>query len=83
MIDENSLFAYHTIKDSLSARQKLILDCLETSPMSAKELVKKTGLAINQITPRVKELREKNMVVSYWTNYDNGRPVNVWGVKKN
>lgn len=80
MIDSNSLEAYESIKPTLSNRQRFVFEALRNNPASNKTLAKRIGLPINQITPRILELRKKGLVKKMYAEVENGRTVNVWGV---
>lgn len=80
MMDDNSLEAYESIKPTLSPRQVIVFEALRNNPASNKTLSKRMGLPINQITPRVLELRKKGLVKKMWSDIENGRTANVWGV---
>jgi predicted transcriptional regulator len=64
MIQPSSLRAYYEIQRTLHPRQKQVFIALSSVPDATnRELEAMTGLRINEITPRVKELREKGVVV--------------------
>ena len=63
-IADTSLLAYADIKVELGVRQKAVLDVITYLGICTNtEISKFLGLPINQITPRVFELREKGCVV--------------------
>lgn len=63
MIQETSLEAYESIKDTLGKRQQQVYDCLkEIQPATNLMISKKLGLPINSVTPRVQELRNMKKV---------------------
>ena len=63
MVD-TSLLAYADIKEELMPRQKAVLDVITyLGSCTNTEISKFIGLPINQITPRVFELREKGCVI--------------------
>ena len=60
---DTSLDAYSEIKPELGARQKAVLDTLTYLKNATNtEISKYMGLPINQITPRINELRKKGRV---------------------
>ena len=64
MVTNESLEAYNNIKPELGDRQLLVYNALKkleycTNTMISKEL----NLPINCVTPRVHELRKKNLVI--------------------
>lgn len=63
-IADTSLLTYADIKVELGVRQKAVLDVITyLGSCTNTEISKFIGLPINQITPRVFELREKRCVV--------------------
>lgn len=82
-MQQTSMDAYHTIKPELGNRQKVILDAIrhKVNPTNT-ELSHYLGLPINQVTPRVKELREFGMVKEGGLKKCSitGRTVNSWSV---
>lgn len=63
-VRQTSLEAYHDIKDSLGERQSEVLKCLQVLGVGNNRMIaERLGLAINSVTPRVKELRELGLVV--------------------
>lgn len=61
---DTSLLAYCDIKEDLGARQKAILDVITyLGSCTNSEISKFAGLPINQVTPRVFELRESGHVI--------------------
>ena len=81
-MQDTSLDAYRTIKDQLNPRQQKIFDQLQISGSCTNEkLSDLLSLPINQITPRILELREKGLVKMMWLEPGkSGRMANVWGV---
>ena len=80
MIQDTSLDAWIVISQSLGPRQTLVYQALRNNPASNKTLAKRMNLPINQITPRVLELRKKNLVKKMYEEEDNGHTAKVWGV---
>ena len=62
MIQETSLRAYWDVVDTLGLRQYIVFQRLSAEPMTNTELSDRLGWAINTVTPRVYELREKGLV---------------------
>lgn len=62
-IQQTSIEAYQSIQPTLNQRQKQIYQIIKTHPgISNNEIKRITKLGINQITPRVYELRQKGLV---------------------
>ena len=84
MMQGTSLDAYHTIKalGQLNPRQQKIFDQLLISGCCTNEkLSDLLGLPINQVPPRILELRRKGLVkMMYQEPGKSGRMANVWGV---
>tara|TARA_Y100001936_G_scaffold211128_1_gene218418 strand:+ start:260 stop:520 length:261 start_codon:yes stop_codon:yes gene_type:complete len=83
MMRQTSMDAYHSIKVELNARQQQVLDQLSVSGSCSNEkLSKLLKLPINQITPRVLELRKRGLVKEMWRepSETSGRMCTVWGV---
>ena len=83
MVQDTSIRAYLEISD-LGKRQKAVFEALQrmghaTNTMIAKEL----NLPINSITPRVFELRERNMVEGHYKAKCplTGRTAIYWRIK--
>lgn len=83
MIRDTSLAAYSEVKRTLGARQKEVLQAFKDSPrpLANREIASILKLEINQITPRVKELREKNLVEEKYRKNYHGRECIAWGLK--
>ncbi|MBC8408252.1 MAG: hypothetical protein H8E12_05945 [Rhodobacteraceae bacterium] len=81
MMQQTSIDAYHSIK--LNARQQQILDQLSISGSCSNEKLScLLRLPINQITPRVLELRKINKIKEMYREPSptSGRTCIVWGV---
>lgn len=64
MIQDTSLEAYNTIKIKLGERQQQIYDAIwKYESVSNLDLSRFLKIPINSVTPRVKELREKGLVI--------------------
>lgn len=63
-LQQTSLFAYRNeIKPTLGARQKAIYDVLQTRKnWTNTEIAHYLSFPINTVTPRIKELREMDLV---------------------
>lgn len=79
MIQQTSKQAYDKIISELGNRQYEVFTLLrEIEPVCNKEISKKLNMPINEITPRIKELRYKGVVEeAYKAEYD-GRKVIFW-----
>ena len=81
MIQDSSLKAYFDIQRSLGARQKQVFVALSAVPNATnREISECTGLRINEVTPRIKELRERHLVVEacHRPCRQSGRTVIAW-----
>ena len=80
MIQQTSQLAFSLIQDQLPARQQQVFDCISTyGPMNNKQIARQLLLGINQITPRVLELRQKGRVELDRTDVDaQGRRCRFW-----
>lgn len=81
MIQSTSQEAYDSILDKLGNRQHQVLNKLkEIEPACNKAIALALGMPINEITPRVNELRYKGVVEeAYKADYD-GRKVIYWQI---
>ena len=82
MIQQTSLEAFETAKVSKGKRYMQICEALAIhGHLSNKEISDLTGLAINQVTPRVLELRQKGIIKDMGMKENEiGLFVHVWGV---
>jgi predicted HTH transcriptional regulator len=63
MIAETSLEAYEGVKPKINNRQKIVLDVIEMNGAITNEGISEAlGWPINQVTPRVNELRYAGLV---------------------
>lgn len=63
MIQQTSLQAYREIQPELSKRQEQVYKTIMNNPgLNNTEIARKLGKPINTITPRVNELRKKELV---------------------
>ena len=63
MIQETSLEAYESIQPQLGFMQELVLTTINSNPgMSNHDISRFLGIEINKVTPRVKELRDMDLV---------------------
>lgn len=63
-VADTSLLAYSDIKVDLGARQKKILEIITyLGSCTNTEITRYSGIAINRVTPRVLELRDKGLVI--------------------
>ena len=64
MIQPTSLEAYHVLKPKLGSMQNLVYNFLQLHPNSSNHDISHALMKpINSITPRVKELRDKGLVI--------------------
>ena len=67
-MQQTSLLAYSQLQPELGERQRLVLEALRKLKEANNLMVSKSlGLAINQITPRMLELRKLGLVVQSYT----------------
>lgn len=81
MMQQTSIDAYHSIK--INPRQQQVLDQMSVSGCCSNEkLSKLLKLPINQITPRVLELRKLGVIKEMYREPSptSGRMCIVWGV---
>ena len=84
MIQRTSLEAYDSIKPELGNMQQEVYKTIEQYPsISNHEISSIIKKPINSITPRVKELRDLNLVYCVGTKKDRitNRNVMCWSVK--
>lgn len=81
-IKSTSSEALEGIRDTLGARQKLVLECIRNHPegISRTEITEELGLPINRTTPRVHELLRKNLIVESHKRKDKWTGKNVWAL---
>ena len=71
MIQQTSLESYQCLIPMLGKRQQQIYEfILKHQPVSNNDISRIMGLSINQVTPRVKELRDYHMVWEHGLKYD-------------
>jgi hypothetical protein len=78
-VQGTSIDSYHKLE--LAGRQSAVLATLQTfGPMTNREICESLGWAINQVTGRVKELREQGKVEDAGKVYDKetDRQVHIW-----
>ena len=83
MIQETSLEAYKVLEPELGDRQRTIYNMLKTHPnISNLDISRIMSIPINSVTPRVKELRDKGLVVfsNYKTDRITNRRVMCWKI---
>lgn len=83
MIQQTSLHAFYTLGQKLGKRQQQVFDAVcELGSASNEAIQKQTGLPINVVTPRVKELRDKGYLGFERIGKSSaGRPVMYWSVR--
>lgn len=81
VFQQTSLIAFNHVKGFRGKRHRQICEALAIfGDMCNAEISQITGLPINCITPRVKELRESGFVKSKGIDMWNGRQVMIWGL---
>jgi hypothetical protein len=86
MIRDTSLLVYGEVLKSLGERQRKVFDVISRHPKTSNlEISVLANLPINSVTPRVKELRDLNIVSDAGTKRDSvsGRLVHCWVVNIN
>jgi hypothetical protein len=84
MIQNTSLESFISILPELGELQNIVYDCIKTHPSVCNhELSCILNKPINSITPRVKELRDLNLVYCVGTKKDRltNRNVMIWRTK--
>lgn len=83
MLQQTSLLAYEELVKTgkIGKRQAQVLKAMidHPFPVTNLEISHLTGLPINSVTPRVKELMEKGLVQKAYIKKD-GRPAIAWKV---
>ena len=82
-VQQTSLEAYEVVYDDLGNRQKEVYDIIKDNPNVCNEdIADLSNRKINCITPRVKELRDFNLIVQSGVKINNGGfQVMIWKVK--
>ena len=83
MIQDTSLETYKVLIPELGIRQQQIYDIItKHNNVSNLDLSRISKLPINSVTPRVKELRDKGLVIlgGYKTDHITQRRVMCWSV---
>ena len=83
MIQKTSLEAYNVIKPDLGRMQNIIYNIIKMYPnVSNLDISRFLSKPINSVTPRVKELRDRGLVVhwKYKTDRITKRKVMTWRV---
>lgn len=63
--------AYEEVLGKLGARHKLVMTCFSFGEeLNNRQISELSGLPINCITPRVKELRESGLIIESKKDYD-------------
>jgi len=82
MIQSTSIEAYDSIKAKLGNRQYEVYKCLKSiEPACNKAIANELGIPINEITPRISELRYKGVVEQAFKADYEGRTVIFWQIK--
>ena len=85
MIHTNSLMAYVDLLESIGQRQMQVYKCIEENEnISNREIGEKLYLPINCVTGRVKELRDRKLVLQSGNKIDQitKKQVSTWKVKR-
>lgn len=79
-LQQTSLLAYAEVRDNLGPRQAAVLDCIAVfGPMNNRQIAQRLHWDINSVTPRVLELRKKQLVERDRTDVSaEGRKVMFW-----
>ena len=79
-MNQASIESYYAIDDLCDRQREVYLAIRENGPITNRELSQLMNLPINSITGRVRELVQRNMVVSFGKRYDavTNRNVNEW-----
>ena len=78
MIQKTSLEAFEVIQLELGIRQQQVYDMLSQNPnVCNRELAMLLDWPINRVTPRIKELRDKGLVVCSIKKIDEGTRMKV------
>ena len=80
-MNDKSITSYRDLKDILSVRQAEVLQVIQhLGPSTNRMIARYVDLDINRVTGRVKELREKGLVVYAGDYFDKetARTVNLW-----
>ena len=78
---DTSKESFEKLKGTLGERQKKVFNLIYSIPgLSNREISEKLLIAINSITPRVKELRDLGLVFELSKKYDETteRNVKIW-----
>ena len=84
IVQQTSLLAYKDIQSELPRRQRQVRDELALhTDMTNGELARALNIPINQVTPRVKELRTAGVVEFSQTRacQTTGKTCNAWRVR--
>lgn len=83
-VAETSRDAYHAIGPGLGRKQRVVLAFIRKyGPINNRELSERIGWPVNQITPRVLELREAGLVMGAGERRDEatGHRAERWTVR--
>lgn len=84
MYQITSNIAYKSIYDSLGTNQQIVLRAIASlGECNNQQIARHLGWEINRVTPRVLELRDKNLVTEIKKDRDKetGRLCIFWGIK--
>lgn len=78
-MQQTSLLAYQGAQINLGRKQQLVLEAIEEiGPASNKQIATHLKWAINSVTPRTLELRQKNKVEASHIGIESGRRCIFW-----
>jgi len=81
-VRQTSLKAFEALQDHLGENQQAVLGVIvRFGPCSNKDVARILGWPINCVTPRVLELRKKELVVEAGSKVQDGRKALLWGVQ--
>lgn len=82
-MQQTSHDAFESIKKSCTNKQFLVYKALLTKDKTNEEISKMLGWPINCVTPRTKELFDKNIIESKGKKLGtSGRRAIVWGIRE-
>ena len=79
---ETSVQAYDSVQEALGLRQRQVMVELCKADLTNFQIAKQLSLPINQITPRVYELRQRGLVIAkgFVVCPETGRRAILWGI---
>jgi len=81
VVQQTSIFAYETV--NLSKNQKIMYKAILHNPgFCNKEIANYLSRSINEITPRILELRQKGKIYHCFDKQYQGKKVMCWKIKE-